>query len=342
MKHTLILLTIVFLFSSCEKAILGPDEENTPTNNFDLLWKDFDKRYALFEVKQIDWYGLKTRYRSQIDNNTSESELWDIFTEMLEHLKDGHVSLKSDNDYFESGDSLIKVAQNEFDLDLVESTYLDYHTQTNDLGLSYGKVKDKDIGYIHFENVEGDNDKIFEDVMASLKNHAAIIVDLRNNSGGDDEYAHKIAGAFADGEHFIYSVQTRNGENYGDFDSKKLWYTKPVGNQQYLKPVVLITSRYTVSGAEILTLNMRVFGHITHLGDTTKGDHSDKSSDRFLANGWTYTYSFQKYLMPNGESLEGIGIAPEVYIRNSSADIEAGNDLMFEEALTYLYETYKI
>lgn len=339
-----ILLISIFLLNSCEKMILGEDEINSPENNFELLWKDFNEHYALFGVKNIDWQDAYNTYRPQVNSTTSNTKLWSITTNMLDLLNDGHTTLidpKSQLE-FESGDSLNVQALNEFDFELLKTKYLDYLTISVEPDISFGKIKNKDIGYIYLYSVEGDNPEIIDDIIQQLKQHKAIVVDIRNNGGGSDDYAHRIAGAFADGEHFIYTVQTKNGSGPNDFDKKKKHYTKPKGAEQFLKPVILLTDRFTASGAEIFTLNMAAFSHVTIIGDNTAGDHSDQSNLRFLPNGWVYTYSPQLYLMPNGESLEGIGISPDVYIKNTESSINNNTDLVIEKAIDYLFTEYGI
>ena len=342
-----ILITLLFsiiLLNSCEKTILGEDEINSPENNFELLWNDFNVHYALFGVKNINWQDAYNIYRPQVNPNTSNMELWDITSNMLDLLNDGHTTLidANNNLNFESGDSLNVIAESEFDLNLLKTKYLDYLTNSSEPDISFGKLKNKDIGYVHLSSVEGDNPEIIDNIIQQLKQHKAIVVDIRNNGGGSDDYAHRVAGAFADGAHFIYTVQTKNGTGIDDFDAKTKWFTKPEGTEQFLKPVILLTDRVTASGAEIFTLNMKAFNHITVIGDTTAGDHSDRSDLRFLPNGWVYTYSPQLYLMPNGESLEGIGISPDVYIKNTETSINSNIDLVIEKAINYLFIEYNI
>jgi C-terminal processing protease CtpA/Prc len=324
--------------------LLGNDEINSPENNFELLWSDFNEHYALFGVKNINWQDVYNTYRPQVNPNTTNTELWEITTNMLEVLNDGHTTLinPKNNWFFESGDSLNVQALSEFDLQLVKNNYLDYLSYSSEPDISFGKLKNKDIGYIHLYSVEGDKPEVIDDIIQHLKHHKAIVVDIRNNGGGYDNYASRIAGAFADGEHFIYTVQTKNGPEPNDFDEKKKYYTKPKGAEQFLKPVILLTDRFTASGAEIFTLNMRAFNHVTIVGDITAGDHSDQSNLRFLPNGWVYTYSPQLYLMPNGESLEGIGISPDVYIKNTEYSINNEIDLVIEEAIDYLFVEHDI
>ncbi len=346
-SYTLFIISSLLIFPSCEKMVLGNDEANDPENCFELLWNDFDQHYATFTVKNIDWNTLYNEYRPLVNSATTEDELWHILTGILEHLDDGHVTLvqpiSGANDrFFESGSTLNFEAEEEFDLDLIENSYLDYLKTTKDTDLSYGKVKHKDIGYIYLEGLGGDNPELIDDIIDKLKSHKAIILDVRNNGGGQDTYAHRFAGAFADGEHFIYTVQTKTGPGHDEFDEKKKWYTRKEGDEQYLKPVIFLTDRFTASAAEILGFNMKAFAHVTHMGDTTAGDHSDMSGYHFLPNGWVYSLAPQLYLTPEGECLESIGLAPDIYTENTKEEIESGIDNTLEEAIVFLFDEYGI
>jgi C-terminal processing protease CtpA/Prc len=47
-------------------------------------------------------------------------------------------------------------------------------------------------------------------------------------------------------------------------------------------------------------------------------------------------------LLPDGRSLDGIGIAPDIYVKNTKATIEARTDVVIEKALQFLLEEYGI
>jgi C-terminal processing protease CtpA/Prc len=189
--------------------------------------------------------------------------------------------------------------------------------------------------------MDGNGNKI-DDVLSNLKNHKAIIIDIRQNTGGYDDFAARIASAFADGTHFIYTSQTRNGLKHSDFDIISKKYSHKIGNEQFTKPVILLTDRRTISAAEIFILHMKSFAHVTQIGDTTAGAFSTQSMTRFLQNGWYYKYSIQKILTPDAKSLEGIGNAPTLYIRNTPTNIQNNQDVVLEKAIQYLYDVYGI
>lgn len=339
------ILTLAIFVVACENFLIGDDPVNTPENNFEMLWQEFDRWYALFLVKNIDWDELYAIYRPQVTPETTDDALWDIITAMLEHLDDGHVTLEDPrrNRFFASGDSLNKQALKEFDLQLVKEKYLHNRFRVaGDGRMLYGNLNDG-TGYLHIMDFEGDFPhspepwaEDIDPIISQFKDVEGMIVDIRNNGGGGDGNAHRIAGAFADQRRFVYTVQTRNGPKHSDFDAPRKWYVQPSGKTQFTGPVVLLTDRWSASAAEIFSLLMVSLPHVTHIGDTTAGDFSDISFGRFLPNGWTYKMPIQLYLLPDGRSLEGIGTAPEFLIKNTEADIAAGNDKALEFAMVYL------
>ncbi len=347
MKNTIFLfitISIAFLFTACEKAVLGTELNNDPENNFEIFWQDFDQHYALFGVKQIDWVNLYNQYRPEVTATTTDEELWSIMTQMIEHLDDSHTFLLDlpNRTIYKSGHALNNQATEEFDLDLIYNKYVaEMEDLTGDRTFSYGSIKDKDIGYIYLGAMGNADPNQIDAIIKDLNPYQAIVFDIRNNRGGDDSFSNKIASAFADGEHFVYTVQNRNGPNHNDFEAPRNYYTT-IGDQVFLKPVILLTDRKTASAGETFGLYMKAFEHVIQMGDTTAGDYSDASNRRFLPNGWEYQYSIQKYLLPDGSSLEGIGNIPDVYSKNTKADIEVGNDKVLEEAIGYLRTQYNI
>lgn len=339
---------ISILFSSCEKLILGEAEENTPVNNFEILWTDFDQHYGLFEARGWDWDSIYTVYRPQVTNQSSDQELWEVFANMISYLDDSHTSIYKPNaDYFASGSEEDDRVRDEFSLDLLRSKYLENVeeldlTDYDDEAYLIGKIKEKNIGYIYLGGIDADDDNFMDEVLTKIGHHDAIILDLRNNTGGFDEIGASIAGRFADGRQPIYTVQTRNGPNHNDFTEPKTYYTEIQGEQNYREPVIILTDRITVSAAETMLMHFKAIESVTQIGDRTAGDFSDIGMRRFLPNGWQYQYSIMQFLNTNGESLDGIGHIPDIEIRNSVTDIAMEEDKVILRAVQYLFDEYGI
>jgi len=343
MKKTTVILVLI-LISSCTKNIIDEDEINTKSNNFEILWNDFDQHYSLFTVRNINWNNLYNTYQPQVNENQSDEELWNVFSNLIEHLDDSHTVLyDGDGNSYRSGYELNEQAIDEISEELIANKYIEDITEiTSEDDLVYAKIQDKNIGYIYLGSMGGANPSVIDHIVSELEIYDAIIFDIRQNTGGDDRYSARIAQSFSDGKHLIYTVETRNGLNYNDFDPKTEYFTQFNANNTYTKPVIVLTDRKTISAGEIFLLHMKAFENITQIGDTTAGDFSAISNMRFLPNGWHYRYSIQKFLLPNGQSLDGIGHIPDVFIKNTEADIKAGNDIVIDTAIEYLFNEYGI
>lgn len=57
---------------------------------------------------------------------------------------------------------------------------------------------------------------------------------------------------------------------------------------------------------------------------------------RELANGWYYSLVPQKVEMFDGKSYEGLGLAPDILVKNTLEDLKNGNDVTLETGITKL------
>lgn len=71
------------------------DYANDPVGNFEQLWKIIDEQYCFLEAKGIDWDAVHDKYSPLIIPTMSNDDLFDILSQMLYILKDGHVNLSS-------------------------------------------------------------------------------------------------------------------------------------------------------------------------------------------------------------------------------------------------------
>ena len=72
--------------------------DNDPRSNFDALWKIIDENYCFFEYKQIDWDAVYRKYGARVKSDMGNYALFELMSEMLSELKDGHVNLIASHD----------------------------------------------------------------------------------------------------------------------------------------------------------------------------------------------------------------------------------------------------
>jgi hypothetical protein len=343
-KYILIVLTVV-LFASCEKILIGPDAENTPAGNFDVLWKTLDEKYGLFPVTDVNWDSLYTVYSAQLDETSTEAELWAVCCSVLAPLANGHITL-FDKDYMNwyNPDNPSADLYNAFSIDVVKSGYLEHPTITGDGKITYGLIRNSPLGYIYIQDFLGvasgrDWIRDMDHVISELYECEGIILDVRNNPGGftrNDLYA---ASFFVDREITYYYSSLKTGPGHYDFSDAEPKVINPRADTlKYLKKTAVLTSRFTASGGEAFTIICNELPNSAHIGDITIGAIGEVSHVAQLPNGWTLNYPCTLTTFEDGSSPEGRGIAPEIHITGTVADVNAGIDRVLERATAHLMQ----
>lgn len=345
LKISISLLAVLPLFS-CEKSFLYKDQPDDPQTIFDAVWTDIDEHYSGFLDSPLQWEKLRNIYSPLISSQTTDKSLWYILTNMLDELDDEHVKLYDDKagQVFISGNNKALQAASEFDIELIANDYLTDISSPNNYIL-HGKMAEKEnVGYIFIAAFLDENSEVIGSVLNQMdyQNLDALIIDLRTSIGGYDGLAAEYSYFFSDGRHHVYNSQYKDGTGQQDFTTPKAFYTKSPGGVNFNKPVILLTDAATASEAEIFTLNMRSYTHVTQIGDTTAGALSTVGPARFLANGWRYEYSIQRITNPDGSSFEKQGIPPFKYVQNTESDVQNGKDEVLETSLQYLQQNFGI
>lgn len=330
-NHILFLIASSLLLFSCQKAFLQPEPENNPEALFENLWTTFDTDYAGFEARGVDWDEQYSIYRPQVDAQTTDAELFDVCKQMLRSLDDGHVFLTvPDQKVFNS--NLIydeKIDDELFDLDLIKNNYLASAVkESEDGGSTYGRIGD--VGYVHLAWIS-DNLLLMNEILDEFADTKGLIIDMRHNGGGDFTYAYSEFGRFTDQERYTHRSKTKNGVEAGAFTEWYNWNIYPEGTY-FNKPLVLLTDRYTISAGERTVMAFKTLPNLTHMGDTTNGAHSTLIGKE-LANGWAFTIAPQVIEFNDGKTYEGIGMIPDVVVKNTPEEMNAGQDKTLEAAL---------
>ena len=323
---------IVFMTQSCS-SVFEAEPENNPEAIFENFWKTFDEEYAVFEERGVDWDDQYAGFRPSVTANTSDDELWAYLTQMVGPLDDGHVTLTAPGRAFFTANEIRRQKTDDavFNRDTIMQNYLEPGFAINeDTSYVYGKIKGENVGYIFFRYV-GENFFILNDFLEAYSEVNGYIIDLRHNDGGDFTYCYSEIGRLVDQERLAFRSKTKNGTGPDDFTDWYDWSVKPEG--EYVnKRIIVLMDRYTISAGERSVMAFDVLPNVKTVGDTTNGAHGTLIG-RELANGWFYTLVTQKVELPDGKSYEGIGLAPDVYLKNTLQEINAGVDRQLEYAV---------
>lgn len=325
-------------------GFLGDDPGDDPVTVFEDFWENFDRYYAHFELKEIDWYDVYHQYRPLVSEETTEDELFDLFTEMIRLLEDGHVYLVG-GERRALSDGHLRNGRRNFDPSILKETYLPGLKKIGEEKIHFGRIRDQNIGYLRLSTLaggDGRGDEVqgwiteLEHAIQELKDTQGLILDLRSNGGGRAYNTKYVASFFAKSRQPFVVTRSRNGPRYSDFSAPRTWYAGPENAPiLYEKPVVVLTNRFSFSAAEWLTLALRQYEHITHIG-TNSGGGLAMFLPRELPNGWTYTISVQDTRTPLGQSLERVGIEPHFFVEISEKDLLERRDSMIERAIEIL------
>ncbi|RDC63786.1 S41 family peptidase [Adhaeribacter pallidiroseus] len=337
-RFNLFLFLFILLLSACEKTLVGPVAPNNSEENFEKLWQEYDRLYGSFRVKNINWDALYAQYRPLVKPTTSDAELMTIMTNLLRPLDDNHVflrPLRSTGLKPFNGGLLGRQKFEDYDKAVAQAYLTDKKTYGN--AIIYGKLR-PDIGYInllHFDNNFNFYTKALDDILNELEATKGIVVEMRENDGGEDRVSQYIANRFASEKHLSFTSRLRNGPKHSDFAAPLKFYTEPAGHYQFTKPVVVLTRRAVFSAGETFVLAMKQNKNVTLVGDSTGGGIPD-AMRRELPNGWVFRVPIADVRGPKGESYEGIGIAPDVLIKNKKTDLAAGKDEALETAISLI------
>lgn len=180
---------------------------------------------------------------------------------------------------------------------------------------SFNKVErlPGNIGYIEFR---GFFDPEFggETVAAAmnfLNNTDALIVDLRQNGGGDPAMVALICSYFFGPEPVhLNDLYWRPANRTDEF-----WTRKEVPGKRYLnKEIYVLTSKRTFSGAEEFTYNLKNLKRATIVGETTGGGAHPGSGIRLSEHFGMFVPSGRAISPITKTNWEGTGVKPDVEV----------------------------
>ena len=332
--YFLISLSIVMLLSSCEKIFFEPEPENNQVALFEDFWNTFNTEYASFQVRGVNWQEEYQTYRPMVSSETTDTELAEIFEQLIKTLDDGHVSLTvPDKEIFLSNRIYREqIGRELFDLELVKSGYMNNEYNESGYGWNtYGWIGN--AGYLHLEAISM-NMLEMNTILDYFDSAEGLIIDLRANNGGDFTYAITEFGRLTDEKRYIFRSKTKTGKGEEDYSDWYEWNLSPKG-RYFDKPIVLLTDRLTISAGERSAMIIKSLPNVIHLGDTTNGAFATKLGKE-LANGWDYSIVSQKLEYRDGVDYEGTGMAPDIFMKNTEEEIKNGQDKLLEAALEAL------
>ncbi len=334
MKHLNILFLLISLLNATS-CIREDVSGNTPEANFESLWKIIDEQYCFLDYKKqeygLDWDQVHDAYAKRITPSMGWEALFEVLSEMVAELRDGHVNLTSSlasSQYRQWFDSYPRNFS-----DSIQSIYLkkDYNQSS---GLTY-QILENNIGYIYcssFSNGIGDGN--LDQTLNRLAICDGLIIDVRNNGGGNLTTAQKLAARFTNQKTLVGYMTHKTGKGHSDFSNPYPVYIEPSNGIRWQKRAVVLTNRRSFSATNDFVNSMKQFPLITIVGDKTGGGSGLPFTSE-IPCGWSIRFSASPMLDPQMNQIE-FGINPDVKIDMTSEDMQKGKDTMIEYACKLL------
>ncbi|NMB83829.1 S41 family peptidase [Candidatus Roizmanbacteria bacterium] len=219
----------------------------------------------------------------------------------------------------------------EFDAEIVRDVI-----KVQSVELSYEKKNNKKIAYLKLnqfgENTKDEWNKKAEEIKGKYKNKevSGMVLDLRDNPGGYLEGSVYVASEFLPFGKTVVKQESTVIENK---------------NYQVLRngaltdiPLVVLINKGSASASEILSGALRDYKRAKLVGENTFGKGSVQEPVD-LSEGAGLHVTVAKWILPNGDWINGKGIAPDIKAENQIKDgntLTRENDKQLDVAITEL------
>ena len=184
-----------------------------------------------------------------------------------------------------------------------------------DYGYSSSARLPGNIGYLRLAFFPPDAAGMYDKAMALVSHTDALIIDLRDNNGGEPDSVDYLLGYF-----FKHPVEVSGftwREN-GKFTSERR-YTAKVRGPFYSKPVYILTDDQTISGGEQFTYDMKSLHRARTIGLTTAGGANPGGPVRVNDHFAVFVPTGSPRNPYTKTNWEGVGIAPDVKAKDNDA-----------------------
>lgn len=171
-------------------------------------------------------------------------------------------------------------------------------------------INNKKIGYISISVFTSVANKQFKASLKELekKNIDGLIIDVRDNGGGYLSSVTDICSLFLEKGKVIYQLD----------DGKKITSVKDKTKTKRTYPVAVLTNELSGSASEILASTIKESYKGFIVGTNTYGKGTVQQVSK-LSDGTMIKYTIEKWLTPDGNWINDVGVSPTDYVEQSEA-----------------------
>ncbi len=187
------------------------------------------------------------------------------------------------------------------------------------------KGEDKDIGYIRISDFGATTARDLEKAIEDLEDEDVIgyVLDVRNNPGGYLTAAIDVSDAFLDAGEIVSTRSRDKSDILRNFATP--------GDMINGKPIVVLINHGSASASEIVAGAIQDNGRGIVMGSQSFGKGSVQQQ-KPLGDGTAIHITIARYYTPNGTSIQGTGITPDVEVLHSKVEAIEKKESIYSEA----------
>lgn len=307
-------------------------------------YSDTDSTSSFDETINGSYEGIGCTVATLEDGTISVIDMFEDSPSYKAGIKVGDIILKVDGESYEGKNSndISNYIKNSGKSKIVITVKRDNEEKDISINLSKveiphvsGKVIEQDskkIGYIKISLFASNSYKQFKNKLDELEksNIDDLIIDVRDNSGGYLSSVTDICNLFLDKGKVIYQLE----------DSKGKVKKKDTTKEKRKYDIVVLINGGSASASEILASAIKESYGGDIVGTNSYGKGTVQQTKKLL-DGSMIKYTTQKWLTPDGNSINEVGVTPtkvvelnEEYFNNPTTE----NDNQLQEAIKLILE----
>jgi carboxyl-terminal processing protease len=182
----------------------------------------------------------------------------------------------------------------------------------------------------------------YDELWPRIEKTSALIIDIRNNGGGNTSNARHILKTLTDkpfrGARWRtrrYLPSHRAWNRAEEWDQHEAEPVQPDGTRHYDKPVAVLIGAKTFSAAEDFSMSFDAMERGIFVGGPTGGS-TGQPLLMTLPGGGILGVCTKRDQYPDGREFVGVGVQPDIAVAPSVADIRDGRDPVLARALAAL------
>jgi C-terminal processing protease CtpA/Prc len=237
-------------------------------------------------------------------NIRSQKELIEkLQSDLRAASKDNHISLHLAKGRMDRKTHILPTSKpvNEFDVSLIS-----------------GKTDQNKIGYLRFDKFSGDTkskDRI-ANAMKELEGTGSLIIDLRENGGGNPYLVAFLSSYFLEKNTHLWSVLDRSGDTIFEVNSVD-------HDNKYQGDLCILTSKNTYSAPEAFAYTLKHLGRACIIGEATRGGAHLVQMKRVNDEIDIRIPIARAYNSITKSNWEGVGVIPTIEVEASQAKLVA-------------------